>query len=176
MKTICSLIAVFVTLCGAKSYAQGASIQIYCTASTRAVAGTLDLEIKPDQKYLGYAFDKYHATLPSQNYQLSGSNQEGFGTSALSKSSVSIIPQAGGQTKIVGLGLYYDRATLVGKTEVEIILGKTPYEALGGYELISFKVDGVQHKFEGPTNCTWIGPEVANSNFLATVQYSAVAY
>lgn len=163
MKNIYSLIAVFITLGGAEAYAQEANFQIHCKSSTRVVAGTLSVEIKPDQKYLGYEFYKYHATLPDQNYQLSGNTQEGFGTSALSKSFVSITPQAGGQTKIVGSGLYYDRASLIGKTKVEIILGKTPYESLGGYELISFKVDGIQHQFDGPTSCTWTGLEVQDS-------------
>ncbi len=146
-------VGIFCALASNASNAEEKGIQIHCTLSTRVIAGTLLSEIKPTQGYLGYTFEKYHATNEHQNYHLSGNNQEGFGSSALSWSSVQIAAQPGGQTKITAQGVFYDRATLVGKTDVEILLKKTSYTAVGGYSLISFKVNGIEHALKGRSHC-----------------------
>ncbi len=153
MKKLGIYIGILSGLVGATASANEKTVQVHCTLSTRVIAGNFHTEIKAAEGFLSYAFEKYHATIPSQNYQLNGHNQEGFGTSALSWSSISVAAQAGGQTKITALGLYYNRATLVGKTEVEIVLKKTGSAALGGFSLVSFKVNGVQHSLEGPNHC-----------------------
>ncbi|MDX9732141.1 MAG: hypothetical protein RBT63_10250, partial [Bdellovibrionales bacterium] len=112
----------------------------------------------PEQNYLANAFVKHHFSRAPQTHQISGSNQDGLMTAPQSGASVAIIPQSGSssqtddsqigdQTKIIASGPH---------TEIEVILGKTAYEALGGYKLISFKVDGVPYSLGKPSHCRWI--------------------
>jgi hypothetical protein len=102
---------------------------------------------------LVYDFWKNDPSDSSQTYEISGSNQEGFGLSALSQSSASIVSTSGGEIKISATGEFYDRATLIGKSEIEILL-----KVMGpsGAQVLSFehlKVNGAVHTLGGRSFC-----------------------
>ncbi len=160
-------LGIYVGVMGLLSLTANASekpFQVYCKVSTRVVAGNLELQVNPGKKYLGYDFEKYHAIEPTQNYQIKGSNQAGFGYSARSNSSVSVTESASGDLKIVAVGKYYDRATPVGEDLIEVLLKKTPYESLGGYSLGSFVVNGTSHQLEGPSHCELVEESPSSAN------------
>lgn len=148
------------------------NIQVQCNLSTRVEASALDLKINLENKYLGYHFEKYNASIPSQNYKMQGSNQEGFGSSPLSKSSVSIVNQAQGQIAITGQGLYYNGSVPVGKTEIKVILTKTPYKSLG-YHLKLFQVNGAPHQSQGQAFCS-VNTLQPQANFMNSLKSAQV--
>jgi len=126
---------------------------INCQLSTRVVAGSFFAEVNPGKQSLKYEFDKYHASIPSQNYQLKGGNLQGSGYSARTKGTVSVSENAAGDIKIKATGMFFDRATPIGTNEYVIVLTKTPHDILGGYSFQYFAINGVVHKLEGPNNC-----------------------
>lgn len=138
--------------CGIAS-AENNSVQLNCRLSTRVVTGNLSVKVNPTEGYLSYELTKTHHTKADQNFELTGSNQEGFGSSGLSWSSVSFTKLNGGQTKITAHGEYFERATLVGKTEIEILLIEKGYSEFGQHSLVSFKLNGKEHLLERPNYC-----------------------
>lgn len=155
MKKLGIYLGVLSSLISATASAGDMSVLVYCTVSTRGVAGHLRADINLETGYLSYNFDKYHATVPAQNYVLSGNNQEGFGASVLSSSEVFFTVQHGARLKITAIGKYFDRATYVGKDEIEIVLKKESFGTLGEFSLVSFQVNGVRHELDGPSFCRY---------------------
>lgn len=153
MKNLATYIGVLGCFLSLAASANESPFQLSCEVSTRVIVGSLVAEVNPSKKFLGYEFTKYHASNPSQNYHLKGSNQQGFGYSGLSTSSVSVTEEASGKVKIVAEGIYFDRVTPVGKDEIQIVLEEKSYQGLGTHSLESFVVNGVAHKLDGPNHC-----------------------
>jgi hypothetical protein len=131
--------------------AQAIDIQnIHCSGSSRAVSGDLSVDIDLANNFLSYDFWKSDSNKPSQTYSLHGSNQEGFGTSVLSKGSVIVANLPNDQIKVKGLGFFYDRATLKGKTDIEVLIKKIA----SSYKLISFKVNNTEHSLSVAHKCS----------------------
>ena len=153
MKILSLLVGAF-GLLGHEANATEAPFQIHCNSSTRAISGILEIEVDPAREFLGFSLERFRSNSRLGTEYLSGSNQEGFGRSSKSTSSVVITRNAVGDLKIVALGRYYDRASLIGGDEIKVLLKKEATDALGGYTLDSFVVNGKSYHLGGLPFCS----------------------
>ncbi len=150
------IIALVVTILNVNAMAQASALtELHCNASTRVIAGDLYVKIDSSKNLLSYNFNKYHSKDPSQIYSTSGSNQEGFGYSSLSKSKVDYYSSENGDITIIATGKFYERATPIGSTEITIELSPLFDQQ---YQLKSFSIDGVKHTLGTSTSCGFDSP------------------
>ncbi len=115
-------------------------IQIHCNVSTRVVAGDLYVGLDPLSGYVTYDLEKYHATVPQQNYKKQGSN----GVFLPKKLLVS--DDDFSTTIKVSLNIAGTRVP-VSNADVLIVLEKNVSN--GDLKLKLLKIDGVDHTFQG---------------------------
>ena len=119
-------------------------IQIFCDVSTRVVAGDLNVGINPLTSTLVYELKKYHATKPSQNYEIKGSNQTGYMKSVSFSNNLGFL-------SIHATAAQFTRVPKPLQPSIHITLKKM---TSGNYTLAAFYVDGVNHGFENsPAYC-----------------------
>lgn len=140
---------------GYEAEASERPFRVHCEASTRVVAGTLDVAVNPARQRLEYDLQQNHYD-KRHSYQRKGSNQQGFGYSSRSHSSVAVEREESGGITVTAEGRYYDRATLVGEDKIVLVLKKSSIEVLGGYELGSLVVNGESHTLAGYARCSVI--------------------